>query len=734
MKREWVLAALGCALLTGLFVAPWRPNPETVVTSYPKAMENHVFGEATVWSHALLAGSRNVAGLLAGRNVGWFDAPFLHPLSSPLATMDHRLTENVWGAPFFFLFDPLTARSWLILIGLFSTALAAYALGRCLTGSAWGGAAAAVLFGFGPPRGVALLHTTLAFTPWLPLALLALVAFIERPTRRRGAALAAAASALAVEHAYQALHVAVLLPVVLSAAVLRRRVPPSAALGAVLATAVLSAALLAPVARGYRRFHAATGIDRTDARVASSSADHLSWLTTSDGSLLFPGGRPVERQVPFPCGYDFPGLVVVGLAVLGARALGRRSPEAWIFCAAAALLSIGTGERLLWSLGYPPASFGPYALFRLFTPGRAFGTPAVVAPYVHIVFAAAGAFAAARLAVAGRRGAVVAAALLTLSFAEARRPLREVDVRPPIPRAAAAWIAAQPGDFAVAHLPMGLLDEFENERRRAVNLWTSAVHGRPTPSGRTSAVAPWHESIAAHLDRPEPGIADRLLRALGVRYVVVDGGDEGREVVERLRRAGLAEAHRESDAVVFEVAAAAPLPVTVASVQEVMMAAEHPHLDRPGRGRLRVAGAGAGAGAVGGRAAVAAGALCDVALVVENAGDISWCANGEVFGGGDRVAVGVRWWRAVSPGADPAPVDFNGRPLTARALLPFDLGPGETVPVRLRAFAPIRPGRYRVGIDLLVEGVAWFSPEDSPLLEIEVEVEPFSWFGRPPRA
>lgn len=63
-------------------------------------------------------------------------------------------------------------------------------------------------------------------------------------------------------------------------------------------------------------------------------------------------------------------------------------------------------------------------------------------------------------------------------------------------------------------------------------------------------------------------------------------------------------------------------------------------------------------------------------------------------------------------------VDFDGQ----RTPLPRTIAAGETCEVALAVRAPSRPGRYRLAVDLVREGVTWFSQAGRPCLEIPFEI------------
>ena len=67
-----------------------------------------------------------------------------------------------------------------------------------------------------------------------------------------------------------------------------------------------------------------------------------------------------------------------------------------------------------------------------------------------------------------------------------------------------------------------------------------------------------------------------------------------------------------------------------------------------------------------------------------------------------------------------------------RVWLPRDMDPGETVEVRLGARMPPTPGTYRVELDLVHEGFAWFAGQGSPTLTLQVDVDAIPVVEPPP--
>lgn len=89
---------------------------------------------------------------------------------------------------------------------------------------------------------------------------------------------------------------------------------------------------------------------------------------------------------------------------------------------------------------------------------------------------------------------------------------------------------------------------------------------------------------------------------------------------------------------------------------------------------------------------------------------------------------GTRTWSA----AGPTPVHLSYHWLTAagtmvvwdgaRASLPSDLGPGQSATVALPVTAPSAAGSYLLRLDLVEEGVAWFSGQGVPTRDVPISV------------
>jgi hypothetical protein len=84
-------------------------------------------------------------------------------------------------------------------------------------------------------------------------------------------------------------------------------------------------------------------------------------------------------------------------------------------------------------------------------------------------------------------------------------------------------------------------------------------------------------------------------------------------------------------------------------------------------------------------------------------------------GAGGSLRVGNHWLTA---SGDAMLVQDDGRTSLPPAVLP-----GETCQVTLRVQAPVEPGAYLCEIDVVHEGVTWFSDRKSPTLRIPVRAD-----------
>jgi len=122
-----------------------------------------------------------------------YDANIFHPATGALAFSEANLFAGALAVPVWTLTsNPHAASNWTILCSFGLAFVVTYGLVRRLTGSALGATVAALAFGFSAYAYSHLAHVQLLMTFGLTLSLLAMHAFVERPTAGRAGALGGA--------------------------------------------------------------------------------------------------------------------------------------------------------------------------------------------------------------------------------------------------------------------------------------------------------------------------------------------------------------------------------------------------------------------------------------------------------------------------------------------------------------------------------------------------------------
>src|SRR5262245_55583881 len=133
-----------------------------------------------------------VAHQLVRHPAALFDANIFHPATHTLAYSDAMLLVGLAGAPFIWAGAPPAAvQNGLMVTAFVTSAWAMYVLARRLTADRGAALVAATIVGFAPYRFTHLAHLELQWLVWMPLALLALHALVERPRITTGLALGA---------------------------------------------------------------------------------------------------------------------------------------------------------------------------------------------------------------------------------------------------------------------------------------------------------------------------------------------------------------------------------------------------------------------------------------------------------------------------------------------------------------------------------------------------------------
>ena len=470
-----------------------------------------------------------------------------HSLGNPLALFDANifapeLTTLAYSDSLFGVAVPLLPLRWLgispigqlniaLLLGMATSAAAAYLFGRYVTGSRVVGAITAVAFAFGPfgTLSAGVVHATAK--AGIPAAALAAWWLADRADSRRSlwppslALVAAIGWQLSVSF-YPGVYAIAAALVVLAVRFRSLRAGAwKAALGALGAVLAIAGVLAIPYLTVRSQFPSFT---RELEALGPLGADFTGTdprLSVWGGLLGVDGGWPVYRQATFP------GLVLLVLAPIGlVWAWRARGSLRRVAVGGAALVAVG----VFLGLGTAPdgwRAWSPYRILFEVVPGwsalRATGRGWAVGVLGLGLLAGLGALAVVRLVTSRvqapprRIAACVAAILVALVLVEGYAPWDELPtVR--VPPVDAALAESPPG--GVLYLPA--LEPEDPARalsgfRQAENVYGTTAHHRRTPNGYSGFFPPsWRETSRVVERLPEERALEHL-RDIGVRYVVV---------------------------------------------------------------------------------------------------------------------------------------------------------------------------------------------------------------------
>ncbi|HEX2122253.1 MAG TPA: hypothetical protein VHL59_11480 [Thermoanaerobaculia bacterium] len=414
-----------------------------------------------------------------------FHANAVHPAKYSLAFSEHLYGIAVLLFPLRMAgVTPIAAYNVAMLAGFALCGFGAYLLGRRLTGSWIAGLAAGIFYAFVPFRFLHTTHIQHVWGGWLPLMLVALLAYAERPSRKRAALFAAMFAMNGLTNIHY-LFFGAFAALVTAALLVPRRAWRDLALALVIAGLVL-APFLYPYAAAAKLY----GIARTYQESLQYSAIPSDWI---GGAAGFQPAEP-ERRID-------PGVLpfVIGLAAF--LAIRREWPKIAL--------------ALLWiAIGFA-GSLGMHSEFHSFlfgaVPGfRAIRVPARWAVIAYVGIAILIAVATALLARRSRWVALVVPAALAFELWQA--PIRWY-LAVPQPPPVYDWLAKS-GRSPFVELP---LDTFGSEY--LVHL-RSTVHHRPMANGVQHPPAR-RELSALWAQTPIPdAFVDALARS-GVELAVV---------------------------------------------------------------------------------------------------------------------------------------------------------------------------------------------------------------------
>jgi hypothetical protein len=253
----------------------------------------------------------------------WWNAPQFYPVQGSAAFSDHRVGSILISHPVLLAGgSPLAAYNLTLLLTFPLSAIAAHWLVFALTRRHDAALISGLAFGFNPYRAAHIEHLELLCSYWMPVALLALHRYVERPAVRWLAFFGAAWTLQALCSSYYLFYFSVFVALWLlwfiRLDLARRHV------AALAGTWAAAGVCLLPVLLRYRQIHESLGLDRPLREVEHFSADMTAVLSASP-LLAFWRSSPVFDQ---PEGQLFPGACVLAL-VLAALCVARvRVPAA----------------------------------------------------------------------------------------------------------------------------------------------------------------------------------------------------------------------------------------------------------------------------------------------------------------------------------------------------------------------------------------------------------------------
>jgi len=508
-------AAIGCGLALVL----------AVLMTWPLASGLGRLGRTT-----------NMDGLYGIWNVGWvsrtivtdpaslFDANIFYPHRATLAYSEANIVAGVIGIPAWLLTgNAYAAHNSALLFAFASTFLGMWLLARYLCRRTDTAAVAAILFAFCPYFYSHSAHVQLLMAGGMPLSMLALHRLVAAPSPQRGAALGAALAAQALACAYYGIFAGLMVGYGVLFFALRRRLWRAREFWiAVAVGAVVSGVIVFPFLLPY--------LELQEGGFVRSLDDARRYSATWQSYLASPSHlhRPIlalARQLGWRIGEVlFPGLLSIGLGVVGIAMCWRRVPErAPSRDDRETLMLYGSlGVLALWASFGPPAGLYTvlYRVVPLFTFLRAPSRFGLLVVFVLSIFAA---IALARIiSMAGskdpalhRRGRIGVALFAIVAIAE----LNVI----PFP-----WERAMPvsSNYRVlASMPRAVVAEFPFYGERiafplhAQYMVLSTTHWMPLVNGYSDYIPQDFREAAVVLDSFPSTDTFKILEKRRVRYV-----------------------------------------------------------------------------------------------------------------------------------------------------------------------------------------------------------------------
>jgi len=535
-----ILVLAGYLAATLLYIGPLLPRWEKDVPSFRNGFDVPAQAFLLAWGWDAMRHHPHAV----------FDAPIFYPERRTLTYMDAMLGEVVAAAPVLAVTGSVASGyNFLIALSYFLSAWFTYRLARAIGASRRGAFLSGILFAFSTYRLTHVDFLNQLQTEFLPLGLTFGVRYLQKPRIR----LAIGLSATAVAQLYFGWYYAYILFLALvllafyawwsRSLSLEERGRPNRIL--VLLVALLVLLLAAPTVIPYVQQNASMPeFRRTLGQTALYSADLLDYVRASDLSI------PASRLF-LPAGVNalFLGVVMIGLAAIGARGRGsRRAPTSareiagffpWL-AIASFVLSLGpvlhvAARRFLIPL--------PYAAIYFVVPGIA----SLRAPFRFsvLVFLAGAVLAGVGYGAVDRylrrarprlRSPVfVGLAAIALATAWPRNvttlALPTATTMPSVYR----WLEVQSPKEPILEFPTPARDEDETATQ-AIRQYCVVLHGSPRLDGSSGFVSQRYRSFRREIQTFPDSPARALAARMGARWIIVHLADYPAPEREAFRR------------------------------------------------------------------------------------------------------------------------------------------------------------------------------------------------------
>lgn len=307
-----------------------------------------------------------------------FDANIFHPARYALAFSENLFGAAIFGFPLYAGgASTLFVYNFLFLLGMFLSAMAAWALAREVTGDAAVSLLAGLVFAFVPWRLAQIPHVQFQWGPFLPLLLLFLLRWLNGGRRRDLILFALFFAWNALTNVHFAIFSGILLAVVLAWEGLTRDAPGMGRrIRRTVAATAVAAVVVLPFYVPYAKAAKLYGMRRSIGEMRFYSARPSALLVAGPQNKLW---APLTQRFARPEAEMFPGVVPVALAVYAVLRLRRarettpapkRETVGWRRPAAAVLdgLAVTAFAAGVAGLAVPHLRVGP---LNLGDPGRA---------------------------------------------------------------------------------------------------------------------------------------------------------------------------------------------------------------------------------------------------------------------------------------------------------------------------------------------------------------------------